>query len=97
MNVKQSGHAVYLYASYGQTFGGGHDFSISDQSNTNDNSYSNINSYEMPDFGSSSSLQAGLSSFKTFEIEVYSVLIDRKFSLICLVNFIFTFNFLCFM
>ena len=94
MKVKPSSYAIYSDISYGPTFGEGHDFYISDQSNTNTDSYSYISSYEMPDFGSSSSFLAGTSYFKTFEIEVYSVFIDRKFFLIYLVNFIFTFNFL---
>jgi hypothetical protein len=73
-------NAIYASSSYGPTFGGGHDIYISDQSNINANSYSSINSYEIPSIGSSTSLLAGSYNFKTFEIEVYSVLIDRKLS-----------------
>ena len=78
MNIKQSYYAAYDSSYYGPTFGGGHDIYISDQSNTNTNSYSNIYSYEMPSFGYATSLLAGSYNFKTFEIEVYSVFIDRK-------------------
>ena len=81
MNIKQGYNAIYATSSYGPTFGNGYDFYISDQSNINTNSYTNIYSYEMPSFGYSSTLLAGTYSFKTFEIEVYSVLIDRKFYL----------------
>ena len=79
MNVKQSRYAVLPNSYYGPTFGDGPDIYISDQSNTNTDSSSFIYSYEMPDFGSSSSLLAGGYSFTTSEIEVYSVPIDRKF------------------
>ena len=78
MKIKQGFNAIYASSSYGPTFGGGHDFYISDQSNINNYSYSNIYSYEMPSFGYSTSLLAGSYNFKTFEIEVFSVLIDRK-------------------
>ena len=78
MNIIQNIYAIYAYSYYGPTFGGGHDFHISDSSNTNTQSYSYIYSYEMPNFGSVTSLLAGSYSFKTFEIEVYSVIIDRK-------------------
>jgi hypothetical protein len=78
MNVKPSYNSIYATTSYGPTFGGGYDIYISDQSNINTNSYSNIYSYEMPSFGYTTSLLAGSYNFKTFEIEVYSVFIDRK-------------------
>ena len=78
MNIKQGYNAIYASSSYGPTFGGGHDIYISDQSNANTKSYSNIYSYEMPSFGYNTSLLAGSFYFKTLEIEVYSVLIDCK-------------------
>jgi len=81
LNIKQSYDAIHAYSSYGPTFGGGHDFYISDQSNINTYSYSYISGYEMPSFGYSTTLLAGSYNFKTFEIEVYSVFIDRKYFL----------------
>jgi hypothetical protein len=79
MNIKQYNAAIYAYTYYGPTFGGGHDFYISDSSNLNTQSYSNIYSFEMPNFGTASSLLAGSWNFRTFEIEVYSVTLDRMF------------------
>ena len=79
MNIKQNYYAIVAYSYYGPTFGQGYDFYISDLSNANTNSYSYINSFELPSFASSTSLLANSYNFKTFEIEVYSVNIDRKF------------------
>ncbi len=79
MNIKENYAAIYGSDSSGPTFGRGHDFTISDQSDSNTNSYSNIYSYEMPSFGSPTSLLAGSYNFKTFEVEVFLFNIQRKF------------------
>jgi len=53
------------------TFGGGHDLYISDQSNTNNSSYSGLGStYELPT-GKNNTWLAGTNSFKVLEIEVF--------------------------
>ena len=78
MNIRQNYPAINALSYFGPTFGSGYDIYISNSSNLNTQSYSYIYSYEMPNFGSASSLLAGSYSFKTFEIEVYSVIIDRK-------------------
>ena len=81
MNVKPNFYSIYTSSNYGPTFGNGHDFFISDQSNLIASSYSNIYSYELPNFASSTSLLAGSYNFKTFEIEVYAVLVDCNFKI----------------
>ena len=62
--------AIYCSASYGPTFGGGHDIYISDKSNENKLSYSggSGNSYI-----SAYSTIAGSKNFQVLEIEVYRI------------------------
>ena len=78
MKIKNS-NAIYTYPTYGPIFGGGggHDFMISDSSNVNSNSHSNLgHSYEFSLYtaGSSSaqSFLAGAYQFKVNELEVYA-------------------------
>ncbi|ETO00348.1 TLDc domain-containing protein [Reticulomyxa filosa] len=66
----QEQHAIYDYSSYGPTFGGGHDFHISDNCNSNTNNYCNPYSYNGP---SDNTRLAGARNFKVKEIEVYLV------------------------
>ena len=64
---------MLLVASYGPTFGSGHDIRISDGSNINNGS-SNILSYSIPNGISGSaggSFMFGASSFQVAEIEVF--------------------------
>ena len=71
-------YAVYTTSGYGPCFGGGWDFQISDQSNTNSNSYANLGfTYQYP-----SSISAGPSAqaflagsyyFQTAEVEAYTI------------------------
>ena len=79
-NTLGGSNAIYSDPSYGPTFGGGHDFYISGQSNINTNSYSSLGySYQLPftnfTYGSTAaqSFLAGSYNFQTLEIEVYSI------------------------
>jgi len=81
-NIKQPMmHSVYADASYGPTFGGGHDMNVRDQSNANMNSYTNFgNTYALDNltlFNSwnqsiKTTFLTGAYNFKTVEIEVYA-------------------------
>jgi len=67
---------AHLYPSYGPTFGNGHDFMISDQSNTNANSGSNLGysyQFDLYPYGSAAakSFLAGSSNFRVDEVEVF--------------------------
>lgn len=69
-------NAMYCYSSYGPTFGGGHDFYICDNCNTNTSSYSNFPySYTCTEYvnNGSSNWLAGAYNFKVEEIEVFTV------------------------
>jgi len=71
--ITVSGNALYDGASYGPTFGSGHDMHISDGSNINNGS-SNILSYSIPNGNSGlagGSFMFGVSSFQVAEIEVF--------------------------
>jgi hypothetical protein len=75
--MKCSRYAIYCPSNYGPTFGGGHDFHISDNSNTNKDSYSNLGySYSHPDYAYGSeeakSFLTGTYNFQVSEIEVYT-------------------------
>jgi len=74
----QVNYAIFGYASYGPTFGGGHDIFIRVQSNTNTGSYSNIHSYTPPTYPSGSNrttfLTGGYKNWLTTEIEVYQLI-----------------------
>jgi hypothetical protein len=77
MKCSQCQYAIYCYNSYGPTFGHGHDFYISDNSNINTDSYSNLgHSYSHPDYAYGSnearSFLAGSYNFQVSEIEVYT-------------------------
>ena len=72
-SIKDNTYAICASNNYGPTFGNGHDIYISDSSNTNTNSYSNLGrSYE-------NSLQnfylAGTRNFRVAEIEVFKALL----------------------
>jgi len=79
-NTNGGSNAIYSNPYYGPTFGYGHDFRISDQSNININSYSNLGySYQLPFTNftqwstAAKSFLAGSYNFQTLEIEVYSI------------------------
>ena len=77
MKCPECQNTIYCHIGYGPTFGGGHDFHISDNSNTNTNSYSNLgHSYSHPDYAAGSneakSFLAGSNNFQVSEIEVYT-------------------------
>jgi hypothetical protein len=72
-------YAICCYSSYGPTFGGGYDFCISSDSNTNTESYSDLgDTYQHPNYQYKSnearSFLAGSRNFSTSEIEVYQVI-----------------------
>ena len=71
-------HSIYCHASYGPTFGGGHEIYISNNSNTANTSYSNFgHSYDLKLFSYDSteakSFLAGSYNFQTSEIEVFQL------------------------
>ena len=68
-NTSGSNH-TYHNESYGPTFGGGHDFYISDGCMSNQNSYTSKSSYEMT---STYELNGGTQKFKVLDYEVYKV------------------------
>jgi len=78
-NVTQPSFAIYGGSSHGPVFGGGNDIYVSDSSNTNEYSSSNIgHSYQLPKNITSGSVEAqsylaGSYRWKTTEIEVFQV------------------------
>jgi len=77
MKCSKCEKALYCHRSYGPIFGGGHNLYISNNSNTNNDSHSNLgNSYSFPDYAYGSeeakSFLAGSYKFQVSEIEVYS-------------------------
>jgi hypothetical protein len=79
LNVTNPYYAIYGHYSYGPTFGGGHDIYVSDYSNTNEYSSSNLgHSYQLPEnttYGSEEAkiYLAGSYTWQTTEIEVYQL------------------------
>ena len=76
--------AIYCNPNNGPTFGGGHDFNISSNSNRNEESYSNLgHTYQHPEHHFSTvnarEYLTGSYKFMTNEIEVYQVIIEDKF------------------
>ena len=70
--------AIYCNVTCGPTFGGGHDMHISDNSNTTNESYSNLGcSYDFKLFASGTtkaqSYLASSRNFQTSEIEVFQL------------------------
>ena len=67
--VKNHQHAIFTNLGYGPTFGGGHDLHISNDSHTNQNSYTNFgHTYQPPQ---TKSLLAESYYFTPTEIEVF--------------------------
>jgi hypothetical protein len=69
-------NAIYCQSNYGPTFGAGHDFMISDSSNNNRNSYSNLGhsyKFDKHTYGSNEAKMflAGSYNFQVQEIEVF--------------------------
>lgn len=75
--IKNGGSAIYNSNSYGPTFGGGHDIRITDNSNINSNSLSNLGySYDsLYTYGTNEarSFLAGSYNFQVREIEVFQI------------------------
>ena len=80
--VNSYGNAIYCHSSYGPTFGNGHNIYVSDNSNSNSNSYVRGGiAYNIPAGanGNYSILTDGNPTFQTTEVEVYLVQwIDAK-------------------
>ncbi|XP_048580774.1 uncharacterized protein LOC5507168 isoform X2 [Nematostella vectensis] len=64
-------HSIYSGASYGPTFGGGHDLYIADKANTQKSSYTNPYSYQQPSGCSGNTCLAGSYQFTPSEVEVF--------------------------
>ena len=79
LNVTQPEYAVYSNAMYGPTFGGGYDIYVSENSNSNEYSWSNLgNSYQIPNDlnykgDKAQRVLAGSYNWQTTEIEVYQL------------------------
>ena len=78
MKYSGTSYSNYCASGYGPTFGGGHDFYISSDSNTNNSSYSNLgHSYKNPNYSyntnEAKNFLAGAYNFQVGEIEVYTV------------------------
>ena len=82
MPVTNSQNAIYTFSEYGPTFGNGYDAYF--DSSLNFFSYHLGYSYQLPSFLTMYSQQtqsflAGSYSVQPFDVEVYSIFIDRKF------------------
>ena len=82
MPVRNSQNAIFTNPQYGPTFGQGYDAYF--DSNLNFFSYSLGYSYQLPSFltlynQKAQSFLAGSYNIQPFDVEVYSILIDRKF------------------
>eukprot|EP00331_Platyophrya_macrostoma_P015794 CAMPEP_0176471350 /NCGR_PEP_ID=MMETSP0127-20121128/41082_1 /TAXON_ID=938130 /ORGANISM="Platyophrya macrostoma, Strain WH" /LENGTH=449 /DNA_ID=CAMNT_0017865985 /DNA_START=27 /DNA_END=1376 /DNA_ORIENTATION=+ len=72
----QTSNSIYAYATYGPTFGGGHDIYIADNCNSGTSCYSYFPySYDCKEYSnpSSSDWLAGAYNFKVDEIEVFAL------------------------
>ena len=74
MNVKPNNYAIYASSFLGPAFGKG-DIMVTDKSNISTESFSQIFSFEFSSF--SGFYLTRVFYFKTLDIEVYSVIIDR--------------------
>jgi hypothetical protein len=79
LRVKDNAYAIYGYYENGPIFGRGFDIFVSDKSNINNNSYSNLgNSYQLPEdinygYDTANTYLAGSRNWQTVEIEVYQL------------------------
>ena len=66
-------YAIHRSSSYGPTFGGGHDIIITNNANSNTNSYTNFGvSYSLPSgIKDPHTVLAGTNSFTPDEVEVF--------------------------
>ena len=66
-------YAIYRLSSYGPTFGGGHDIAISDNANSNTNSYTHFGFYYSLPSGikDRKTILAGTYYFTPDEVEVF--------------------------
>jgi hypothetical protein len=67
-------NAFYCAASYGPTFGSGHDLHVGNCANGNPSSYTNLgNTYQLPPGQSAQTFFTGSRHFQAAEVEVYQV------------------------
>ena len=72
--VQDHENAMYCNASYGPTFGSGHDIHVADDANGNTNSYTNLgHTYQLPAGQSAETFFTGARNFQAAEVEVYQV------------------------
>jgi hypothetical protein len=77
------GNAIYNYASYGPSFGGGHDLMLCDNCNTTNSSYSNLGyTYKCPAGITYSTTEAqnylaGSYNFLVDEVEVFKIVVSE--------------------
>jgi len=69
----KSSHGPYDYSPYGPTFGGGHDIHVSNNSNSNNSSYTNFPHDYTDSLGHANNTFAGSKNFQVAEIEVFSL------------------------
>jgi hypothetical protein len=76
VDLNKHQHAIFCHSEYGPTFGGGHDITIANNSNTTRGSWSNLGSaFKHPQYAQvtneASTFLAGSHEFQLDEIEVY--------------------------
>ena len=71
--TNQQQNAIYCKSDYGPTFGGGHDFHISNNANTSGSSYNNLGfSYQLPT-GQQNTFFTGARNFHVTDYEVFGI------------------------
>jgi hypothetical protein len=72
--VQNHQNAVFCYASYGPTFGGGHDLYVANCANSTTSSHNYLgNTYQLPQGQSAQTFFTGSHNFQAVEVEVYQV------------------------
>ena len=66
-------NAIQCNASYGPTFGAGHDLHVANCANGNTSSYTNLHTYQLPPGQSAQAFFTGGRHFQAAEVEVYQV------------------------
>jgi hypothetical protein len=71
--VQHHQYAIQCNASYGPTFGEGHDLHVANCANGNTSSYTNLHTYQLPPGQSAQAFFTGGRHFQAAEVEVYQV------------------------
>ena len=72
-------YGIYTANSYGPTFGGGHDLHISNNANSNSNSYTNLgHTYKAPPGQQANSFLAGAYNFIPNEVETFYLVTQNQ-------------------